>query len=460
MRSVAFVLGTLVLASRAWADHSSVHATASGEVATTDNLFAAGSGGDRQADMFFTVRPGLLYAYDAPQMIHDFTAEAEILEYLVHRERPLITGHGGWKSLFFTGPRSQLTMTINAGTGLLTALASRTTSDQTTTTITPAGQVDVQEADSSESVSWISGKHTRVSQGVIGRYGFTDDRNGTTTDTREVGTNLGFERTFDKDTVALDAQVSYLQLERIAPATAIMRSRLDQQINPRGTVAWRHDLTKQWSTNVDGGVVFVNPVGTDKYSPSSPRRSGRFGIYGGQLAYSELWGRAVLSARRNVSPNLYLAQNTVDDAANLQVAMPLPWLDETRRNPKLVALGSAGLERTQIIDATTGAPAGNFKLARLDLTLGWTPRPGQTYGVRYEATYQTGDSVAVMAIPAFYRNTIYVTFSLRYPDRVIGELPKRRPSMRSDRNDLTPGGGNDALSPEVFGEPQDDSGRE
>ena len=450
------VLGAFVLASPAHADHTSVHATATGEVATTDNLYAVGSGGDRQADMFYTVRPGILFAYDSPQMIHDFTGEAEVLGYLIHSDRPLVTGHGGWKSLFFTSPRTQLTMTINAGTGLLTALASRTTSDQTVTTVTPAGQVDVQEADTSEQLSWISGKHTRVSQGVLGRYGFTDDRNGTTTDTREVGSNLGFERTFNKDTVGLDASISYLQLERIAPPGAVMRSRLDQQLNPRGVVTWRHDLNRQWSTSADGGVVFVNPVGVDKYAPMVARRGGTFGIYGGQVAYSEVWGRMLLSARRNVSPNLYLAQNTVDDAANLQVAMPLPWLDDTRRNPKLVALGSVGVERTQMIDATTGSTEGDFKVAHLDITLGWTPKPGQTYGVRYELAYQTGDSTALMEIPSFYRNTVFFTFSLRYPDRVVGELPKRRPSTRSDRKDLM--GGGDPIIPDMFEDMQDENG--
>jgi len=450
-RSVA-VIGTLVLAPPAWADHSSLHATASGEIASTDNLFAAGSGGERQADVFFTARPGLLYAYDAPQMIHDFTAQVEVTEYLIHTQDPAINGNAGWKSLFLTGPRTQLTLSINAATGLLSVLAGRSSPDQTVATVMPTGNVNVQQADSSESLAWISSQHTRVLQGVTARYGFTDDGAGTTTDTREAAADLGFERTFDKDTVGIDAQVSYLQLERIAPMGALLPSRLDHQLNPRGTASWRHDLTRQWSTSVDGGVVFVNRVGTDKYNPTAPKRGGTFGVFGGQLAYTEVWGRAMLSARRNVSPNLFLAQNTVDDAANLQLALPLPWLDDTRRNPKLAALGSVGVERTQLIDDDTGKLASDFKVAHLDLSLGWTPKPGQTYGLRYEAIYQTGDRAAVMAIPAYYRNTVFFTFSLRYPDRVIGELPKRRPSIRSDRQDSLPGG-DEQLIPDILEDP-------
>jgi len=435
------VIGTLVLASPARADHTSVHATASGEMATTDNLFAAGSGGDRQADMFATIRPGVLYAYDAPQMIHDFTAEAEVVQYMLHGDKPLVMGRAGWKSLFLPGPRTQLTMTINAATGLLSLLSARSTSDQTSATVMPSGKVDVQQADTGETISWASGKHTRVLQGVLGRYGFTDDGSGTRGETKEVAANLGFERTFRGDTVGIDASVAYLQLERIAPIGAPVGSREDHQINPRGTVTWRHDINKEWSTSLDGGVVFVNPVGTDKYNPDDDRRRpGTFGVAGAQVMYSELWGRALLWARRDVSPNLFLAQNTVDDTANLQVAMPLPWLDATKRNPKLAAAGSIGVGHTQLIDSQTGSTEGDFKVAHLDLSVGWTPKPGVTYGFRYELVYQTGDSVALMTLPSYYRNTVYFTFSLRYPDRVVGELPKPRKGMRSDGRDLVPMG--------------------
>jgi hypothetical protein len=453
--SAAFVIGTLVLASPARADHTSVHATVDGEVATTDNLFAAGSA-DRQAEMFFTVRPGVLFAYDAPQMIHDFTAEAEVSGYLLHNDKPLITGRGGWKGLFLPGPRSQVTMTINAATGILSLLSTRTSPEDTTATVVPAGNVDVQQADSAVSTAWISSEHTRVLQGVLGRYGFTDDGSGTRTETREVGGNLGFERTFRKDTVALDASVSYLRLERIALPGAVLGSKLDHQINPRATVQWRHDIDRQWSVNADGGLVFVNPVGVDKYNPDMVRHGGTFALFGAQAAYVQPWGRAVLSARRDVAPNLFLAQNTVNDSANLQLALPLPWLTETRRVPKLAALGSVGVARTQLINSDSGATEGDFKVAHLDVSVAYTPTPGQTYGVRYELMYQTGDTVAVMAIPAYLRNTLFATFSLRFPERVAGEVPKRARITRSDRKDLLPGGVD--IVPDVLEPARDDDG--
>lgn len=437
------VTATLVLASRARADHATVQVTATGQVAATDNLFSAGADGDREADMFTTVRPGVIYAYDAPRMIHDFAAEGEVTEYLIHHDQPSLSGHGGWHGLFLPGPRSELTMSIGAGTGVLTSLSSRTTSDQTSAVVAPAGKVNVDQADASESFGWIASQHTHVSQSVTGHYSLTNDGNGNTSETREVSGSLGFDRTFNHDTLLLNVGVSYLRLES-SPAmqSAGTGNVVNKQLNPQATVSWRHDFNREWSASADGGLAFVHPLGTvtDTAGPMNMTVEARtvpFTIYGAQVAYSEAWGRASFSARRNVSPNLFLAENTLDDSVNATVAMPLPWLDDTMRNPKLAALASLGLGRTQVLDAATSDAVSSFDVAHLDVSVAWTPTFAQTYAVRYEFVYQTGDAAAKVAIPAYFRNSVYFTFALRYPDRSAGEVPKRD-SVRSDRQDLRP----------------------
>jgi hypothetical protein len=435
--SLFSVIGTLLLASPGQADHTSLHATASGEIATTDNLFATGGGGDRQADVFFTVRPGLMYAYDEPRMIHDLSGEAEVVEYVLHSRRPSLTGRGSWRSLFLVGPRTQLTMSINSGTGLLASLSGRSLlSDETTATVAPVGMVKIRQADASQGLSWVSGKHTRLVQGIFGRYGFADDGAGTVSDTREVGASLGFERRFRNTTVTLNASASFLRLDAVAPPTSLVGSRFSEQLNPRGTVSFQHDFTKRWSVNGEGGIVFVNPVGTRNTDTS--RKDGQFGVYGGQLAYTEPRGRAALIARRTVAPNPYLAQNTLDDSAHVQVAMPLPWVNDSSRRVKLAGLASLGVARTQAINADTGSTEGDIKAARLDASVVWMPRPGVTYGARYEAVYQSDGATFLMPTPGYYRNTLMFTFSIRYPERVAAELPKRTRSLRSDRKDLMP----------------------
>jgi hypothetical protein len=463
-----FVIGTLVLASPVRADHTSLHVTARADVAATDNLFAVGGDQDREADAFITVRPGLLYAYDAPRMIHELTVEAEAIEYVLHSDQPSLSGRGGWRALLLPGPRSQVDMSIDAGTGVLTSLSSRASSDETSAMVTPGGKIDVQQANVLESLSWISSEHTRVSQEVFGRYTFTDDGAGSQTDTREVGGNLGFERTFHRDTIVLGAAVSYLRLERVAPASAAMGSRTDRQLNPRTTVAWHHDIDQRWSVSADAGLALVNPVGpvgTDKNTPDAPRDTRTFTVFGAGVAYTELWGRAALVARRNVTPNVYLAENTITEDVNLQVAMPLPWLDDTKRNPKLATAGSVGVQRTQVINSDTGSDEGDIAAAHFDLSVRWTPKPNETFGVRYELRYQTSGDAGMpgmpgipgmtMTPPSYYRNTVFFTFSWRYPDRIAGEVPKRTKRMRSDRQDLAPGDG-ELVVPDVFDRPYGD----
>src|ERR1041384_8820568 len=112
--------------------------------------------------MLFTIRPGVLYAYDAPQMIHDFNADAEIVGYLSRSDTPQVTGRAAWRSIFLPTPRTTLNMSISAGMGLLSLLTLRQTPDETTATVTPTGRIGVEQSDSAGAVSYISSKRKLV----------------------------------------------------------------------------------------------------------------------------------------------------------------------------------------------------------------------------------------------------------------------------------------------------------
>ena len=406
-------------------------------MATTDNTFATAD--NRQFDLFFQVRPGVLFAYDSPRMIHELDAEVEVLEYVLHSQDPSVTAHGGWKGFFTPGPRSELTLAADLSNGKLNALTSRTSPDQTTVMVLPLGAITTNQADASEYGSWISSKSTRTSESVFSNYTDTNDNAmmPTKTQSAEVGGRLGFEKDFRSNSVALEAGASYLYFNRTAPVGAMPPSGTTTQVDPRGILIWRHDIDRHWSTSVDGGVVYVNPLGA-----VPDRRAAAFPVFGGLGAYTEAWGRATFALRRAVTPNLFIAQNTVDDSAIAQLAMPLPILDKDQslRVPKVVGLGSIGAERTQLIDANSSTLQGSFYVARLDLGVSYTPAMGQTYGLRYEFIYQSGNSVATMLIPAYFRNTLYFTFSFRYPDRLAAQVPRRTDSVRADRKDLSPVG--------------------
>lgn len=441
---VILATGCLLAAAPVYADHATFNGTVVGNVATTDNVFAAPRD-NAEPDVYMQLRPGMLFAYDSPRAIQELTGEVEFLEYVAHSDKPSVTFRAGWQGFFLPGPRSQVTTTVNASTGQLNAMATRTSPDMTGINVIPPGQIDTRQGDASEYLSYQAGKDTRVSQTLFGRWTATQDADpmiAVTTDAYEAGLTLGGEHTFNHDTIGLDAGASFLYLKRLDPFGTQMGNRLDQQFNPRGNVTWRHDINKQWSFNANGGAVYVNPIGTDPYNPTDKRKPNLFPTLGATVAYAENWGLATFNIRRSVAPNLFIAENTVNEGVTATVAMPLPWLDEVphARNPKLVGLGSLGYERSSIIDSEAGGTLGTFNVVHVDAGVGWSPSPGQTYGVRYQFLYQNGNSTATMVVPSFWSNTLIFTFALRYPDRVAAQVPRRTESFRSDRKDLSPMG--------------------
>jgi hypothetical protein len=453
-RTVQIVAFACLLSTRARAEHKSLHATVAGDVAVTDNAFVTGSNGT--VDMFLELKPGLLATYETPRMIHGLDLELDALEYLSTGDRPNLLVRGGWQGFFIPGPRSTLALSANGSTGVLNTLTFQTSPDQTMIGIQPAGAADYRSGDANELLSWQSTKETRTSETAFARWSATDDGAAmpTTTNSLETGLTLGFERQFWHDNVGVQVGGSFLRMELIAPPTAIVKSRLDRQVNPRANVTWRHDLSKRWSASADGGIVYVNPVGIDPYNPMGlPRRAQPFPIFGAVLSYTDAWGHAALSANRGVAPNLYIAQNTVSDVVLATLALPLPWLDDNphRSQPKLVGLGSLGFERSQLVDPATAMLAGSFLVARIDVGVGYMPSPGQTYGVRYELAYQHADEAAMMVTSSFVRNTVLFTFALRYPGRVAVQIPRTQ-SVRADRSDLEPVGA-EPVVPDATEEP-------
>ena len=441
-------IGVLAVAAPARAGDSSWTGTATGDVAATDNTF----GTDRaqaEGDLFTQVRPGVLYAYSSPRAIQDLAAQLEVLEYAIHSDNPSVTVMGSWQGFFLPGPRSDFSVSVDGGTGQLNAITARTSPDQTTVGVTPSGAkpIDIRDGNASESFSWMSTKESRLIEGGFAHYTWTDDPNiMATTSSAEVGASLGFERDFRKDSLSLEAGASLLRLEYLAPVGSMPPSRLDRQLNPRAMLTWRHDFDEHWSFDANAGAVYVNPIWHDPHHVAdTTEAAGVFPVFGGILAYTQLWGRATVTAQRTVAPNLLIAQNTVDDSVLAQLAMPLPWLDDNvhLRNPKLVGLASLGAERTQLLDPVTSSLEGEFWAGRLDAGVSYTPRPGQTWGLRYELVLQHASTVANMIVPAapsFYRNTVYFTFALQYPDHVVPHVPRRSDSVRADRQDLSPVG--------------------
>jgi len=435
------------------AQSTSWHGTLNGDVAATDNVFAEPgySLSNRNGDLFFQLRPGFLVARNAPRMINSLLAEAEIIHYALNSKYPSVSGRVGWNGFFLPGPRSEMVMAVNGSTGILTSLQSRSASNETMITINPVGKVTFRQADANEYFSYIVTRELRFSQSLFARYNRTSDNaedfeppmENTITDSAETGLAMSIDRSFEVSSLSLEGGVSVSRLERKAPVTAMMGSRLDRQVTPRLRAAYRRDLDQRFSLGADGGVVYVRPILTDPYNPMDERRSGFFPVAGAQASLTGVWGRGTLAARRDVTPNLEIAQNTVNDSLSLAAAFPLPWLDDTRRRaPKLIGLASLGVQHTRLIDSVSSDTTSSIYAARVDVAVTYVPRPGVSYTARYEGQFQTSDDEAMATVPGFYRNTIYFSFAVRYPANVAGVVPKRRAgsSTRADRADQAPVG--------------------
>jgi hypothetical protein len=431
----------------AYADHTSLHVTAAGDVAVTDNLFSVSRDANPESDAYASIRPGLIGTWETPRMIQALAAEAEILEYATHNNTdPALLLRGRWDSLWLIGPRSEFGLGGDASTGRVAALTTNAAADQANVIVTPGGDAEVRNANAAQRLSWQSTKATRTSETAYAHWGATTDNAAmpTTTDSVDTGLNFGFDRIWQQDDLGLEVGGSYVKLELVAPvgAGATQASRYDQELNPHATVQWRHDYSKRWSTSLGGGVVYVNPFGTDKYNPGRPpSKATAAPVFNATLAYTGDWGGAVLTVSRAVAPNLLIAQNTVNEGAFLRMSLPLPWLElSSRSNPHFTAVGTFGVARTQLIDPDTAQLQGAFDLVRTDAALQYRPRPSITYALRYEFAYQHGDTVGAMIEPSYFRNTVYFEFSFRYPEVLATQVPRRDGSVRADQADLAPVG--------------------
>lgn len=438
------VAATLALtAPRASAQATSAHVTLSGDVAATDNALSTQV--DRQADVYYQLRPGLLLTYDGPRMMHQLTIDADILQYARHSTAPSLNERASWMGVFLVSPLSEIVTSADVGTGQLNALTTGTSADQASINIVPSGAIDVRSVNASEYGSRTLSDGWRISETLAAHYTGTYDTQSTRTHSGAASGGVAAEYNWRDNSVGVEVSLEYLSLERYAPQLppGLEGSRDDRQLNPHAIASWRHDFTRYWSGSLQGGVEYLQPVGTDKYNPGDKQQTGTFPLFGASLNYTDIWGRVTFSASRNLTPNLYIAQNTEVTDGLVQLVLPLPWLDDSRRRePKLIAQGTVGYTHTTLIntDASVMVDDVSFDNVHADVALGYNFKPGIQFGVRYEFLYQTGSMSLLQVVQPYYRNTLFATFSIRWPDRTAVTIPKRQNSVRADHKDLPPVG--------------------
>ena len=361
-------------------------------------------------------------------MAHEVQIDADINAYTQHSEAFAVTTHGTWKSLFFVSPVTELQLGAGGQLGTLNALSARSPADQGLVGVVPPGNVDLAGADASEALSHDLDADWRVGQTASSRWLKTTDTSGAAdlvTSTIDASGGGSATRSFREDAFTGDLGASYLVFHNGSASN-------DQpnQITSRARLQWRHDLAPSWSSLLEAGGVAVKAT-TGGGSPITEP------VGGATLTYTPLWGQAAVSVRRDVAPNLFIAQNTVTDSASANLSLPLPWLRRIKQEPTTYFAASGGYTRTRLIDANGGGTQGRFDSWLGDASLQYNPRRNVGFALRYQFVRQSGDDSSAAVISGFARNTITVSVSLRFPDRIVAAVP-RRGSQRADGADLTP----------------------
>ncbi|MCA9676700.1 MAG: hypothetical protein H6708_32165 [Kofleriaceae bacterium] len=419
--------------TRARADSTSLHVLGDLETGWTDNIFSAPSDTTvgapaREGDAYAQLRPGLLFTWERPRMIQQLEAAIEGTGYASHTEAWTLSYHGAWRAFFLVSPRSEASTTATASAGTLNTFTTTTTADNGQVAVLPSATNDFTSVDVAEHFSYQVTRPLRVTQSLTGRlFDTSDDTLMTSTAGREVGGSLGLDRAWRYDAVGLNVATSYVSLSRVNMGVADETS--TDQMNAQLTLSWRRDLSRRWTSVVDGGVTSIVPLDAADEVVVQP-------TVGVQLGYFPNWGNAGLQLRRSVAPNLYIAQNTITDQAGVNAWLPLPWLADDPNLPKLSAQGTAGFARTRLIDAVTGTAVSSFDVATADAAVNYLMNPSAVFTLRYQFIVQNGDETALTQVFDYTRHSIILSFHGRWPSRLAAEMPVRA-TLRVDRSNVT-----------------------
>ncbi len=432
--AVGVVVSVVAAPAVARADSWSLHILGTIETGWTDNVFSAPTDPQpgvetpaREGDVYTRIQPGLLFAWERPNIVNQFDYTLEGNMYASHDEAWSLSHRAGWRGFFLLTPRSEISSGVQLGVGTLNTFSTRTTADAGQVNVLPSAQSKFVSLDGNQHYSYQVSRETRFTQSGLARLFQTEDTALMSTSRGyQIGGSLGLDRSWRFDAVGLNVGTSFVSLERDAGGLA----EGSDQMNAQATVSWRRDLNVRWTSTVDGGITSIVPLDDGDEIVIQP-------TVGVGVGYFPNWGSAGVQVRRSVAPNLLIAQNTVSDSAIANAWLPLPWLAADPMLPKLSVQGTLGFSRTQIIDSASGQLQSGFDVASVDAALNYAARPGLNASLRYQFIVQDGaDDALAGEVFGYYRHTVLLTFHGRWPDRVAAEVPLRS-SLRVDRSNLT-----------------------
>lgn len=415
-------------------ENYSLHVIGSAQVSWTDNLFAVPDDAadplpPHEGDTQLQLRPGVLGTYETPRTIHNLEYDLDANLYVAHDEARSLGHTATWRSFFLTSPRSEVQTSVIYARGALATLATRSPAAGGQPQPTASGDGTFWSLDAGETAHYSLTPELRLSQG-LGARTFTNQLATGDAGGYQLGGSLGGDRGWKHSAVAVTAQTAYVVLDQGVATARTQNSSL--------VVSYRRDFTPRWNAVADAGATWIASL-DDAPSTIQPTA-------GVLVGYLPNWGNAGLQLRRTMTPNLYIAENTINDLASINATLPLPWLRGDAPAPRLTLAGAAGVARSRVIEGDT--TTSSIDIVNADVALTYAPRGDLALSLRAQHLRQLPGDSSGAAAPAYAydRTTVVLSAVWRFPERLAAEIPSRD-SLRVDRSDDTPVGEEVAPTP-------------
>lgn len=430
--AVAGVVGAGAGATPAAADDYSLHVTGHLRSGWTDNLLngtSAETMPPKQADFYTQLMPGILGTWSRPRLVQELYYELEANLYLEASEGTSTSHRAGWRAFWMVSPLTEVTTNVQASGGVLNTFNTWGQTQAGELVYLPSTSSRFAMVEAQELLTRQLTRSVRINQSAVARTFRTFAEGAVEASTGyELGLGGGVDKSWEWNALGLNATATYVTL-------GVGSGDGSRSMHGGITGSWRRDLSQHWTTLVDLGVTGIIPIEEGDQLSWGPTA-------GVAINYFQDWGSAGMSARRTIAPNLFLQANTVSDMALAHAYLPLPWLRDRLRQPRLTFGASAGLGRTSVIDASTGDRFADLGIQLVDVGVGYQIREQVTAGLRYQyVAQQVPDDPAIM-LPNFNtysRNSVILSFYGRWPSRVAAEVPTRA-ALRVDRSGASPTG--------------------
>jgi hypothetical protein len=429
--TIACTLAALLVPAAARANVS-LQGGGTASAAWTDNILNAPNeqttnGPPRESDFFFQLAPKIILSAATPKLLQRLSYTFTTDLFVRHSEANSYSNLLDWTANLTPTPRSLMLLSLTSIEGKVSTFMFDHPSADVGVGVQPQNsntnffnQRALEHLDHTLSGFW------RLSQSLRLNF-FVPLERGRLPDTYEVYGDLGFERLFKLDALALVARVDFVEyIQPRDPMTNVAAPNQSQVLT--GLMArWRRDWSRAWSTEAALGLVGV--IGA---SDDPNQRTGS--VWRPSALAALRWTRDIGSAElrytHDAAPNV-LTGNTFDsDSVTLQGGVAVV-------PAKMFFGATVGYSHSRLLALNSSAASQTANVVVTDVTVGWQPLPFLGVYARYSLIDQFGNPPmgdVPALLPNIKRNTVMLGVNLLYPERTAAPVATRA-STRVDQND-------------------------